>query len=181
MTSESLRKGLISTESIKESFIKARGDIFLVSSYLSCSPREIDNYVRSNEELHVFVGQIDKVKNSPDYEKYSAERFKQELEIKSRQYKDSALDTIHELASLPMIDENGEQIKAALADVKLRAAIKLLGDSKEQVVNSDHQLILAELNAQYASTAPRIKSIRIAQVEYETGEKIIERVSIPTN
>ena len=174
MTSESLKKGLISEKSIKEALTKARGDIFLASSYLHVSTREVDRYIRSNEELQVFQGKIDKIKSNAEYEKYSTERFKKELEIKTREYKDSALDTIHSLASLPMVDDNGEPIKAAMADVKLRAAIKLLGDSKDTPVKSDHAQILVELNNQYLSTAPRIKSIRVSQIEFEKSETVIQ-------
>ena len=173
MTSESLRVGNISTQSIKDALFKAKGDIFVTAGILHCSPTEVDRYIRSDEELQVYVGSIDKVKIKAEYEKYSDEQFRQAIEQKSKHYKNIALDEIHALASIP-IESDGERIGAALADVKLRAAIKLLGDTQNTPIMSDTQSILLELNRQYQQSAPRIKSIRVSQIEYDTTSSVDE-------
>jgi hypothetical protein len=66
-----------------------------------------------------------------------------------------------------MQPEEGFPLTAAQQDVRLKAAIQLRGNSVEANVDSGQLTILQELNKQYVETAPRIKSIRAVQIEYE--------------
>ena len=167
MTSEALRRGDISEHNVKEALTKARGDIFVASSYLAVSPRELDRYIRTSDELQVFTGTIDSVKNNVDYDKLSNEQFKKQLDQKTRSYKLDALDVIYQIATINQDDMGEVPMNAAMFDVKLKAAIKLRGNDDEKAVNNDHSNILMELNSQYLQTAPRIKSIRAIQVDFE--------------
>ena len=171
MTSESLKLGKVSEKSIKEALTKTRGDIFLTSSYLGVATRELDRYIKASNELQLFFNTLEKVKVDSNYEKLSNEAFKRELEDKVRSYKQIAIDEIHKIATLESTEEL--PLNAALYDVKLKAAIKLLGDKEERQVNFEQQAILSELNSQYLTNATRIKSIRAVQIEYEDKEKTI--------
>ncbi len=166
MTSESLRAGGISEVTIKNALTKARGDIFLASSYLSVATRELDRYIRASNELQLFVGALDKVKSEPAYDAISNEQFQKELERRVKGYKLEAIDIIYEIATMKP-EEDGIPLTAAQQDVRLKAAIQLRGNSVEANTDGGQLTILQELNKQYIETAPRIKSIRAVQIEYE--------------
>jgi hypothetical protein len=165
MTSESLKEGKVSKDSIKNALTKGRGDLFLSSSYLGVTIRELDRYIRSDIELMAFAGSIEQIKTDDKYDKLSNEQFKKELERKCRDYKIEALDIIYDIAT--MQPEDGLPLTAAQQDVRLKAAVQLRGTS-EVTGDSGQQLILQELNKEYLETAPRIKSIRAVQIEYKT-------------
>lgn len=159
MTRESLRAGAITVESITGALTMARGDLFLAASALKITGRELDGYIRSSGELQVVATGIAKVRASPEYEQLSGEQFAQELARLSLIDKVEANGVIRELATMKF----GKS--AALADVKLRAALAMRG--ADNTAQDGHQpALLAELNAQYLLTAPRIKSVRAVAIEY---------------
>ena len=156
-----MKKGLISVDSVKKALATCRGDLFTTAAYLNVYPRELDSYIRLSGELQAFVGTIDRVKADQDYDRISAEQFAERLEVLTRAYKAEAIDIIHELATMPFDT-------AAMAEIKLKAAVQLRGAAEVKQANNDHMAVLAELNQLYQQSAPRIKSIRVAQVEYES-------------
>lgn len=160
MTGQALRRGDISEETITDALVLSRGDLFLTAGHLGCTAREVDSYIRASEYLQVVVGAIGKVKADPDYNANSTEQFRDRLELLTRNYKLEALDVVHDLATMPFET-------AAMAEVKLKAAIALMGKGNEVQNHSEHNNILAELHRDYQASAPRIKAIRIAQVEFE--------------
>lgn len=149
-----MRAGLISEDSIKESLTEARGDLFLAASTLDCTPQELDRYIRASADLQQFAAAIEKVKVDPDYSRMSAEQFENELADLTRAYKVVGLEELHKLATMNAGDS------AAMAKVKLQAAISLRGG--QQQVSGDREIehALAELNTLYHQNAPRIKEIR---------------------
>ena len=165
MTGEALRQGLISEQTIRDALITARGDIFLSSQYLGVTPRELDSYIRSSEDIQGFVAAIGVVKKDADYNRLSVEQFTDRLDQTTRAYQVEAIDIIHDLAVIPMKD-----ISAAMAEVKLKAAIQLRGAGKDPQANNGQASVLAELNDLYHQSAPRIKSIRVAQIEYQSED-----------
>jgi hypothetical protein len=56
-----------------------------------------------------------------------------------------------------------------MAEVKLKAAIALRGVPDARVQPSQHSGELEELNRLYAEAAPRIRSVRAVQIEYDSG------------
>ena len=164
MTSESLRAGLISEDSIRRVLSSCRGDIFKAAGMLAVSPRELDRYIRSSENLQGFAAAIEVVKQSVEYDRMSSEQFAKALEQRTRAYRIEATDVIHEIATMPL---NGEGMTAAMVEVKLKAAVQLRGSHNDVPVNSDQAQVLSELNKLYQETAPRIKSIRAVQIEYQ--------------
>lgn len=161
MTSESLRAGLINESNIREALVTCRGDLFAASGYLCVSPRELDRYIRASEELQDFASAIAVVKRNHEYDRMSAEQFRHQLDQITLIYKVEAIEIIRDLATMDFDT-------AAMAEVKLKAAVQLKGVHHDSPANSGQESILAELNELYKQSAPRIKSIRVAaQIEFE--------------
>ena len=160
MTREALRDGLISEDTITSALTIARGDLFISASYLGVTTRELDGYIRSSDSLQAFVGAIATVKTDSGYDRLSVEQFNDKLAQLTRAYKIEATEIIHDMASMDFET-------AAMADVKLKAAIALRGSHSEVIHNNDHAQALVELNQAYQQAAPRIKSIRVAQIEFQ--------------
>lgn len=151
----------ISEDTLSRTLIDVQGDIFLAASYSGCTVRKMDEYIRRSPFLQSLVANIRQVKADPEYERSSAEQFAAELERRQQMYRIEAVDEIHALAMQPM-SEN-----AAMMDVKLKAAVALKGKDATVVVNDERANILAELNRQYLENAPRVKSVRAVQIEFE--------------
>jgi hypothetical protein len=160
MSGNALAQGLISETTVRQALTTARGDLFLASCYLAVTPRELDWYIRASEEMQGFVAAISKVKADANYDKLSVEQFSKQLEQLTRSYRVEAIDIIHDLAAMPFDT-------AAMAEVKLKAAVQLRGSHSDAPVNNDQASVLAELNALYQTSAPRIKTIRVAQIEFD--------------
>lgn len=165
--SRALQSGRISEQSICDALMTARGDLFIASAYLHVTPRELDSYMRANEGLQAFLSAIGHVKASAEYDRLSNEQFSDALERLTREYRHDALKVIHELALMDYTDAAGVA-SAAMAEVKLKAAIQLRGPAQEVSVTSGQSQVLAELDNLYRHAAPRIKSIRAAvQIELD--------------
>ena len=154
-----MRQGLISEASITGALLQARGDLFVAASYLGVTGRELDGYIRASEPVQAFVAAIDTVKRDVEYEKLSAGQFAEELDRLTRGYKLEALDVIHEIAMMPANT-------AAMAEVKLKAAVELRGSQSTQMQTGNQAEILQELNLEYQRSAQRIKSVRAVQIEF---------------
>ena len=165
MTREALRAGSVTTATISEALLSARGDLFVASSILGVTGRELDSYIRSSDELQTFCAAVGSVKASGDYKKFSDEQFADELERLTKGYRIEALDVIHEIATEPMIE-----MSAAEKEVKLKAAIALRGAPEAKGASQDNASILAELNAIYQSAAPKIRTIRAVQIDYDQSQ-----------
>lgn len=166
MTREALRDGLVSEQTITDALTSARGDLFIASCYLGVTARELDGYIRSSETIQGFVAAIDRVKRDPEYDRLSNDQFEDQLDRLTKAYRVEALGIIHELATIPMTTE----LTAAMAEVKLKAAVQLRGANVDNSKNGDQMLVLQELNQLYQQSAPRIKSIRVAQIEFKEGD-----------
>jgi hypothetical protein len=161
MTRESLRAGTVTTTTISEALLSSRGDLFVAASILGVTGRELDSYIRASDELQNFAAAIGSVKASGDYKRFSDEQFADELERLTKGYRLEALDVIHELATMTYDS-------AAMAEVKLKAAVALRGAPEAKVGTQDNGAVLAELNAIYQESAPRIRTVRAIQIEYQS-------------
>ena len=160
MTREALRAGTVTTEAISQALLSARGDLFVAASIMGVTGRELDSYIRASDELQAFAAAIGSVKASADYKRLSDEQFADELERLNKGYRIEALDVIHEMATMTYDS-------AAMAEVKLKAAIALRGAPEAKVGTQDNGAVLAELNAIYQEAAPRIRTVRAVQIEYD--------------
>ena len=154
MTSRARKNGLISEQSIKAALTESKGDIFLAACALDCTARELDLFIRRSPALQAFAGAIDTVKVDPAYSRMSTEQFENQVADLVRAFKVDGIKEVHKLATMEFGDS------AALAKVKLDAAIALTGGGTTRQGNADTENALAELNALYHANAPRIKEIR---------------------
>ena len=150
----------LSEQKIKDALCVARGDLFVAASYLNTTPTKLDRMIRLSECVQAFATTIQTIRSDPEYERMSREQFEDELDRRVCKYQSEALDVIHELAVMPFET-------AAMAEVKLKAAIALRGDPNQGKGDTSHSVVLAELNQVYQQSAQRIKSIRIAQVDFQ--------------
>lgn len=163
-----MRDGLISESKIKQALTEARGDLFLTASVLDCTPVEVDQYIRASPALQQFAAAIEQVKVDPAYSRMSAEQFENALADLGRAFKVVGLQELHELATM----NHGDS--AAMAKVKLQAAIALRGG--EHHVGGDREVehALVELNQLYHLNAPRIKEIRQTVIRLEDAREVIQ-------
>lgn len=166
----SMREGGITEAKIQQALTEARGDMFLAASVLDCTALELDRYIRASPHLQQFAAAIEQVKVDPAYSRMSAEQFENELADLGRAFKVVGLEELHKLATM----NHGDS--AAMAKVKLQAAISLRGG--EQRVGGDREIehALVELNQLYHQNAPRIKEIRQTVIRLEDGREVIQPV-----
>ncbi|MFB9126734.1 hypothetical protein E2553_00335 [Paraburkholderia dipogonis] len=160
------RAGLISEQSIKEALTEAKGDIFLASTALDCTARELDGYIRASAELQQFAAAIEKVKIDPAYSRMSVEQFENRLADLSLAYKIVGIEELHKLATM------SHQNSGAMAKVKFQAALALRGGHQQVAGDREIEHALSELNALYHQNAPRIKEIRQTVIKLEGGQEV---------
>ena len=148
-------------EQITDALTRHRGDLFLAAKEVGMTPLQLDCEIRKSEELQAFITNIITIKVDDAYEQLSERQFEQMLQQMQRAYKVEAMQKIYELATM----DHGES--AALADVKLKAAIQIRDSGGSSVSRSENSAIFEELNKLYHQSAPRIKSIRVAQIEFK--------------
>jgi formylmethanofuran dehydrogenase subunit E-like metal-binding protein len=165
-----MRAGLISEESIKTALNEAKGDLFLASCTLDCTAQELDRYIRNSAELQNYAAAIEKVKVDPAYSRMSVEQFENRLADLSLAYKVVGIEELHDLATM----DHGDS--AAMAKVKLQAAIALRGGHQQVTGDREIEHALSELNTLYHQNAPRIKEIRQTTIKLEDGREATQRV-----
>ncbi len=160
-----MRSGMISEQSIQVALTEAKGDIFLAACALDCTAQELDRYIRRSPLLQSFAASVEQVKLDPAYSRMSAEQFENQLADLTRAFKVDGLHEIHKLAVMDFGDS------AALAKVKLEAAVALRGSGASGGGSGDAENTMAELNALYHQNAPRIKEIRKTVITFEDGRE----------
>ncbi|MFT4068915.1 hypothetical protein [Paraburkholderia sp.] len=166
----SFRAGLISEQSIKDALTQTKGDIFLSACGLDCTAQELDRYIRASLELQQFAAAIEKVKVDPSYSRMSVEQFETQLADLTRAYRVVGLEELHGLATMDHKDS------AAMAKVKLQAAISLRGGAPVAASDREIEHALSELNQLYHQNAPRIKQVRQTTITFEDGREVIQPV-----
>ena len=162
-----MRDGKITEAGIKTALIEAKGDIFLAACTLNCTAQELDRYIRASAGLQNFAAAIETVKIDPAYSRMSAEQFENELADLTRAYRVVGLEELHGLATM---DHAGS---AAMAKVKLQAAIAIHGGRQQQGDDREVEHALSELNQLYHQNAPRIREIRQTVIRLEDGRGAI--------
>jgi|GEM_PF-3054161 len=166
----SARAGLISEQSIKDALTNGKGDIFLAACALDCTAQELDRYIRASAELQQFAAAIEKVKIDPAYSRMSVEQFENRLADLSLAYKVVGIEELHNLATMP------HKGSAAMAKVKLQAAIALRGGHQQMAGDREIEHALSELNQLYHQNAPRIRQVRQTVITFEGGQEVSQPV-----
>jgi hypothetical protein len=165
-----MRAGLISEQSIKTALTEAKGDVFLAACALDCTARELDLYIRRSADLQAFAGAIEQVKVDPAYSRMSTEQFENQVENLRRAFRVDGINEVHKLATMEFGDS------AALAKVKLDAALALSSGPPRAGTGSDTEMALAELNQLYHANAPRIKEIRQTVITLRDDREVSQPV-----
>jgi hypothetical protein len=164
MTARSRRAGVISEQAIKTALTESKGDLFLAACALDCTARELDLYIRRSASLQAFAGAVETVKIDPAYSRLSTEQFENQVVDLVRAFRVDGIKEVYKLATMDFGDS------AALAKVKLDAAMALTGGTNSRTTNSETENALAELNALYHANAPRIKEIRKTVIMFEDDQ-----------
>lgn len=148
-------------DTVKEVLMRHKGDLIKSAGTLCVRPSTLVAWVRSVPSLAALWGEMEAVKADPAFEAASQQQFADEIRARISAYRLDGLEVLHELATT---DHDG---MAAMAEVRLKAAIQLRG--VEDVITSSSSNLMAELNALYLERAPRIRSMRAVQIEFEAG------------
>ena len=165
MTGEARKAGLVSEASIKAALTEAKGDLFLAACALGCTARELDQYIRRSSVIQAYAGAIEQVKIDPAYSRMSVEQFDNQVADLVRSFRVEGIKEVYKLATMEFGDS------AALAKVKLDAALALSAGSRSTSGNSETENALAELNALYHQNAPRIKEIRKTVITFADDQE----------
>lgn len=174
MTREALRNGEVTQASVSEAMMLARGDLFIAAAFLGVTPREMNSYVRADPELQILCVAIGNVKVNPAYTQLSDEQFERAARERRAAYRVEALDTIAEMSRM-------EFDSAAMAEVKLKAAVAMLGKEEVHAEGSGQDAVLADLDRLYRESAPRVRQVRAKLLEITYGEPEIREVNQSTS
>lgn len=148
----------LSEAGITLELMRARGDIFVAANFLGVKPRELNSYIRCSTELQLVATAIGSIKVDPEYIRMSDDQFHAQLMERRAAYKVDAEDVIHDLAMMTFDS-------AAMADVKLRAAIAMKGTEERKAGDVSQEMVLADLNKLYQESAPRVRQVRAQLIE----------------
>ena len=149
----------VSEDTVTQALIDARGDLVVASGLLAVPPSKLVQYIRAVPSIAATWQELEAVKSTPEFDGASQRWFESEMRNRLAAYRFEGLEVIHELATMP----HGES--SSMAEVRLKAAVHLRGAADG--MSSDAGNVLAELNAIYQANAPRMKSIRAVQIEFE--------------
>lgn len=148
---------------IRKAIEESDGDLVLASSKLGVAVSRLDRVIRLAPKLLKFAGELKRVDGYKAYARTSIERVEEDITRRSVLYRSEALDAIRAIAMMP-ISENSAQNQ-----VKLAAAVRLYGETREAAAGDEIQHVLRVINEDYRTSAPRLKSVRetIREVTFE--------------
>lgn len=143
----------LTEESIERALLESRGDLCVASQLLGhVTVVKLDRTIRASDKLRQVYLSIEQVKS--EYDKISQAQLEAEVSRRLTHYRSDALDSLHELAMMPIGDNS------ALAQVKFLAAQRLAAGTVTNQGESEIEATLRELNESYHSHAQRIKVTR---------------------
>lgn len=167
--SEDLKISELIPATIREEIRHARGNLVLASSRLGVSVSRLDRVLQLAPKILMFAGELQRVSKEKEeknklYLKAHVEQVEEELARRAILYRSEALDAIRDLATMPLSDNSAQN------QVKLAAAIRLYGETKEKAIGEEIQATLLQaLNKDFHEKAPRLRSIRQTTVTFEDG------------
>ena len=129
------------------------------SSEMNIRPSTLVNWIRSVPSISSLFSEMEALKADAAFEAATQQQFEAEIRNRLQAYRLDGIEVLHELATR---DDEGV---SSMAEVRLKAAIELAGASQPQ--NSMVGNVLAELNELYRTNAPRIKSMRAIQIDFD--------------
>lgn len=148
----------ISEDTIATVLTANKGDLIMTAEDLGMVPSKLVRYIRAVPKLAATYAAIDEAMKGDDLDAKSAAAISRAIQERTAAYRLDGLEVVHELAMAP-------HRNAAEAEVRLKAAIELRGKADSGAVAGN--AVLAELNDLYQKSAPRIKTLRAVQIEFE--------------
>lgn len=155
---------------IAQALKESGGSLVLAASRLGVSVSKLDNAIQMSRpgKWPAFVRALQRVKLTEEYRKMSLAQIAEDIERRVMLYRSEALDAIRDLATMPLSDNSAQN------QVKLAAAIRLYGETREKVANDAISEVLRSINEDFRESAPRLRTIRreIQEMTFEGGEKL---------
>ena len=145
----------VTEDGMKAALVEARGDIFIASQLLSITATRLDRAIRVSATLQAVVAGIQDAKDSEGYLTASTQDFQRAIERRTAIGRIVGMDALHDLASIPVTEENSAKLQ-----VKLAAAARLVGPSEGSSGGGELAETLRQLNHDYHEQAPRLKIVR---------------------
>lgn len=163
----------LTEDRVAEVLEEQKGDLIQTHLALGVSLGMVNNFVRNVPRLRRLFTEMDRLRRESDpdeFDRMSAERFRDEMAARTEAYKLEGLEVIHELAVTP-------HDTAMMAEVRLKAAKELRGADTGQ--GGSLVALMNELNAAYAQTAGRVKQLRASATLSITMEQATEEHPAP--
>ena len=154
-----MSKPELNEDIVKTVLLRNKGDLIRSSQELTVRPSTLVRWIRSVPSVGALWNEMEVVKADPAFDAATAQQFEAEIKARATVYRLDGLEVLHELA---MADHEGV---SAMAEVRLKAAIELRGASELGSMTGGN--VLAELNELYRTHAPRIKSMRAVEIEFD--------------
>ena len=149
----------LNEEIVRSVLLKNKGDLIRSAQTLTIRPSTLVRWIRSVPSVAAIWNEMEVVKADPAFDSATAAQFEAEIKARATVYRLDGLEVLHELATT---DHDGV---SSMAEVRLKAAIELRNASEIGVMTGGN--VLAELNELYRANAPRIRSIRAVEIEFD--------------
>jgi hypothetical protein len=156
---------------VKDVLVEMRGDLIRASEKMCVRPSKLVQWIKSVPSVSALWMEMEKVKSAPEFDRVSQAQFEEEIKVRTSAYKLEGLEVIHELAT------TDHKEVASMAEVRLKAAIQLRGAGENVSIGGD--TVLHELNALYHRAAPRIRSMRAVQIDFDVDEAPVVSEVVP--
>lgn len=140
---------------MQRAIIEASGDLFVASQLLGLSALRLDRAIKVSETLRATVEELRaRSRTAKSFQSVDEAEIRDAVERRLALYRVSALDALHDLATMP-VDSNSAQNQ-----VKLAAAARLAGPTESGSGGGELGETLRTLRDEYQANAPRLKVIR---------------------
>lgn len=153
----------LSEETVRLVLTQSGGDLIQSSRKLNVRPSQLVGWIKSVPSVAAHYLTIEQIKADPRFDDASQAQLEAEIRARAAAYRLDGLEVLHELATTP-------HTNASEADVRLKAAVHLRSAGSDMPQGGDG--VLAELNSLYHKNAPRIKSMRMAVIEFDTTPEL---------
>ncbi len=157
----------ISEQNVEAVLLESQGDLFVASQLLGITAIKLDRLIRVSARLQVVHSELLSRVASQEYSKTASESVEQNIKSRVDLYRVVGLDSLHDLATMPISDNSAQN------QVKLAAAARLAGETVATSGDSEVAEALRSLNDSYHKNAPRIRVTRERLTVEMQGEKEI--------
>jgi hypothetical protein len=157
-------------KTIRDAIKQTNGNLVAAADKLGVAVSRLDRVIRLAPQIYRFAGELKNIKGYAEYSRVSIERIEEDIARRAILYRSEALDSIRDIATMPLSDNSAQN------QVKLLAAVRLYNETNDPQMGTEIDQTLRALNADYQRTAPRIKKIRetVREISYEEERPAID-------